>query len=109
AISFGGNFKLIDIALSNAIHSGCDQIFIITQFLSCSLHKHICQTYQGHRVFSRGFIDLLPAEQKHTTHQWYQGTADAVRQNLYYITEVAVDYFLILSGDQLYHMDFKEM
>lgn len=109
AISFGGNFRLIDVALSNSIHSGCDQIYIITQFLSCSLHKHIFQTYQGHRAFSHGFIDLLPAEQKPSNNQWYQGTADAVRQNLYYISEAPVDYFLILSGDQLYHMNFREM
>jgi glucose-1-phosphate adenylyltransferase len=109
AISFGGKYRLIDVALSNAINSSCDQIFIITQFLSSSLHKHICNTYQGSNVFSRGFIDLLPAEQKPSAHHWFQGTADAVRQNLYYLTEAAADYFLILSGDQLYDMDFRAM
>lgn len=110
AITFGGMYKLIDAALSNAIHSACDKIFIITQFLSSSLHKHICTTYQGNHVFSRGFIDILTAEQKPSNHHsWFQGTADAVRQNLYYLNEAPVDYFLILSGDQLYKMNFQKL
>ncbi len=109
AISFGGVYCLVDVALSNAIHSGCRQIFVITQFLSSSLHKHICSTYQSSSIFQNGFIDLLPAEQRPTPTQWFQGTADAVRQNLDYLKEAAADYFLILSGDQLYNFDFREM
>ncbi len=109
AISFGGHNRLIDISIINAIHSYCDKIYIITQFLSTSLHKHICRTYQGNSAFSNGFLDILSAEQRPSHDEWFQGTADAVRQNLYYLKEAPVDYFLILSGDQVYSMDFREM
>jgi glucose-1-phosphate adenylyltransferase len=108
AISFGGRYRLIDIPMSNSINSGCLKIYIVTQFLSASLHQHIFKTYRL-GTFSSGFIELLPAEQKHHNHVWYQGTADAVRQNLDYFQEAPVDYFLILSGDQLYNMDFQKM
>lgn len=108
AICFGGKFRLIDIPMSNALNSGCQKIFVVTQFLSSSLHQHICRTYrQG--SFSSGFIELLAAEQKPLVHAWFQGTADAVRQNIDYFIDTPVDYFLILSGDQLYNINFQEM
>lgn len=108
AISFGGNYRLIDIPMSNSINSGCLKIFIVTQFLSSSLHQHIFKTYRL-GTFSSGFIELLPAEEKPTASHWFQGPADAVRQNIEYFLETPVDYFLILSGDQLYNMNFQDM
>lgn len=108
AISFGGRYRLIDIPLSNSIHSGCLKIFVLTQFLSSSLNQHILKTYHPGN-YSAGFIQLLSAEQKPTQQNWFQGTADAVRQNLEYFKETSADYFLILSGDQLYNINFQEM
>ncbi len=108
AICFGGRYRLIDVPVSNSINSHIQKIFIVTQFLSSSLHRHILQTYRLD-TFSTGFIELLGAEQKPDKNSWYQGTADAVRQNLEYLIETPADYFLILSGDQLYHMDFQKM
>lgn len=108
AISFAGRYRLIDVPISNSINSGCNKIFIITQFLSTSLHQHIFRTYRND-IFNGGFIELLSAEQKPSKHAWFKGTADAVRQNLEYLVELPVDYFLILSGDQLYSMDYQEM
>lgn len=108
AINFGGRYRLIDVPISNCIHSFCRKIFVITQFLSSSLHQHVYQTYRFDS-FSSGFIELLPAEQKPNNSGWFQGTADAVRKNLNYFIETPVDYFLILSGDQLYNMDFQKM
>lgn len=109
AVCFGGHYRLIDVPISNALNAGCDKIYVLTQFLSSSLNRHICRTYR-HDPFSQGFIDLLPAEEKPKNHHgWFQGTADAVRQNLDYFLETDADYFLILSGDQLYNIDFKKM
>lgn len=108
ALSFGGRYRLIDIPISNAINSGCQKIFIITQFLSSILHQHIFSTYRF-GSFSSGFIELLPSEERTKDKVWFQGTADAVRQNLEYFAETPADYFLILSGDQLYRMDYREM
>lgn len=108
AISYGGKYRLIDIPVSNALNSGCHKIYIITQFLSSSLHKHILRTYHF-SSFSSGFVEVLAAEQKPSQKTWFQGTADAVRQNLTYLVEAPVDYFLILSGDQLYNFDFQKM
>lgn len=108
AICFGGRYRLIDVPVSNALNSDCNRIFIITQFLSSSLHRHILKTYQPSSC-SLGFIELLAAEQKPTKNAWFQGTADAVRQNLPYFLETPADYFLILSGDQLYNLDFRYM
>lgn len=108
ALSFAGRFRLIDIPISNAINSGCDKIFVITQFLSSVLHQHIFSTYRFDS-FSSGFIEILAAEEKPHDKVWFQGTADAVRQNLDYFAETPADYFLILSGDQLYRLDFREM
>lgn len=108
AINFGGKYRLIDVPISNSIHANCDKIFILTQFLSSSLHHHIFQTYmQGGKAAE--IIEILTAEQKPNHKSWFQGTADAVRQNLDYLLETPVDYFLILSGDQLYNIDFQEM
>jgi len=107
AIPFGGKFRIIDISISNCINSGIDQIFILTQFNTRSLHRHIYCTYRLGR-FSEGFVDILAAQQTTDNMNWYQGTADAVRQNLRYITEVAAQYTIILSGDHLYRMDYYD-
>ncbi len=108
AVPFG-QCRLIDIPLSNALHAGLRSIFVVTQFLSRSLHHHLLKTYRLD-PFSGGFVQLLTPEQKHTTDEsWYQGTADAVRQNCHHLAESTADYFLILSGDQLYHMDFVDL
>lgn len=108
AILFGGRFRLVDVPLSNSLNSYINKNYIVTQFLSASLHQHIFQTYRLDS-FSSGFIELLGAEQKHDTCSWYKGTADAIRQNLEYLEETPAEYFLILSGDQLYHMNFQHM
>lgn len=108
AISFGGRYRLIDVPVSNAINSHIQKIFIVTQFLSSSLHRHILQTYRLD-TFSAGFIEILGAEQKPEKNAWYEGTADAIRQNLEYLLETPAEYFLILSGDQLYNMPFEKM
>lgn len=108
AICFGGYYRIIDVALSNAINSGCQKISVITQFFSTSLHQHIYRTYQA-EAFTNGALQLLPVEERPSHRGWFAGTADAVRQNLKYILESPADYFLILSGDQLYHIDFKKM
>ena len=107
AVPFGQG-RLIDIPLSNAINAHLRSIFIITQFLSASLHRHLHQTWRLD-PFGRGFIQLLSPEQKLDAENWYHGTADAVRQNKSYLSETPADYFLILSGDQLYHFDFQEL
>lgn len=108
AVSFGGKGRLVDIPMSNAINSGCRKIFIVSQFLSSSLHQHIIRTYQQ-GSYSHGFIELLSAEQKPSPNGWFQGPADAVRENMEYFIETPVDYFLILSGDQLYNFDFRNL
>ena len=108
AINFGGKYRIIDVSISNSIHSDCHKIFVLTQFLSSSLHHHIFQTYmQGGKA--SGLIEILAAEQKPAHKNWYQGTADAVRQNIDYLLESPVEYFLILSGDQLYNINFRDM
>jgi glucose-1-phosphate adenylyltransferase len=108
AVNFGGKYRLIDVPISNSIHAECNKIFVLTQFLSSSLHHHIFQTYiQG--VHPSGLIEILTAEQKPTQKTWFQGTADAVRQNIDYLLESPVEYFLILSGDQLYNINFRDM
>lgn len=108
AICFGGRYKLIDVPISNSLNSGCNKIYVITQFLSSSLHTHIFQTYR-HDNFSSGFLEILSAEQRESQSKWFEGTADAVRQNMHHFINTPVDYFLILSGDQLYKMDFRLM
>jgi glucose-1-phosphate adenylyltransferase len=108
AVPIAGKYRLIDIPLSNCIHSGLNRIYVLTQFNSVSLHRHIRSTYVFD-AFDRGFVEILAAQQTLDNAGWYQGTADAVRQNLRYIEDPQIDLVLILSGDQLYRMDFREM
>lgn len=108
AILFGGRFRLVDVPLSNALNSSIHKNYIVTQFLSASLHQHIFQAFRPDS-FSSGFIEILGAEQKPEKNSWFKGTADAIRQNLEYLVETPAEYFLILSGDQLYHMNFQKM
>lgn len=109
AVPLAGKYRLIDIPLSNCINSGLNRIYVLTQFMSVSLHRHIRQTYRFDH-FSGGFVELLAAQQTaEDGSHWYQGTADAVRKNLRYIKQHGVEHVLILSGDQLYRMDFREM
>jgi glucose-1-phosphate adenylyltransferase len=104
AVPVGGKFRLIDIPISNSLHAGIDQVFVLTQFNSASLHRHIAQTYRFDS-FSSGYVNLLAAEQGLENRDWYQGTADAVRQNLPRLADSGPRDLLILSGDQLYLMD----
>jgi len=106
AVPLGGKYRLVDIPISNCLNSGLRSIYVLTQFNSMSLHRHIQASYKFDN-FSRSFVDILAAQQTPEGAQWYQGTADAVRQNLRYFLEQPYDYFLILSGDQLYRMDFR--
>ncbi len=108
AVPIGGKYRLIDIPISNCLNSGLRQIYVLTQFLSASLHRHIANTYKFD-PFSRGFVEILAAQQTNEAADWYQGTADAVRQNIRYIRENRPEVVLILSGDQLYRMDFAQM
>ena len=108
AVPIAGKYRLIDIPISNCIHSGLNRIFVLTQFNSVSLHRHIYNTYKFD-PFSGGFVEILAAQQTMQHESWYQGTADAVRRNIPYFTEKIYDYVLILSGDQLYRMNFQEM
>jgi glucose-1-phosphate adenylyltransferase len=109
AVPVAGKYRLIDIPISNCINSGLRKIYVLTQFLSVSLHRHIANTYKFD-MFSNGFVEILAAQQAYDEGiGWYQGTADAVRQNLDYIEREEVDEVLILSGDQLYRMDYAQM
>ena len=108
AVPLGGKYRLVDIPISNCLNSGLRSIYVLTQFNSMSLHRHIQASYKFDH-FSRSFIDILAAQQTPEGSQWYQGTADAVRQNMRYFLERPYDYFLILSGDQLYRMDFRAL
>ncbi len=108
AVPIAGKYRLIDIPISNCINSGIRRIFVLTQFNSASLNQHIKNTYQF-GVFTTGFVDILAAEQTPGNDRWFQGTADAVRQSLHHLHNHVHDYVLILSGDQLYQMDFNEM
>ncbi len=108
AVPVAGKYRLIDIPISNCINSGLNRIYVLTQFNSASLHQHIRSTYIFD-AFDRGFVEILAAQQTNENANWYQGTADAVRQNLRNIEEPGIDYVLILSGDQLYRMNFSEM
>ena len=108
AVPLGGKYRLVDIPISNCLNSGLRSIYVLTQFNSMSLHRHIQASYKFDN-FSRSFVDILAAQQTPEGAQWYQGTADAVRQNMRYFLEQPYDYFLILSGDQLYRMDFRTL
>ncbi|MBL4678379.1 MAG: glucose-1-phosphate adenylyltransferase [Mucilaginibacter sp.] len=108
AVPIAGKYRLVDIPISNCLHSGIDRIFVLTQFNSASLNKHIKNTYHF-STFSKAFVDILAAEQTPTSGHWFQGTADAVRQSMHHLNVHEFEYVLILSGDQLYQMDFDEM
>jgi len=108
AVPFAGKYRLVDIPISNCINSNFKQIYILTQFNSASLHNHIANTYIFD-TFSYGFVEILAAEQTNLTDTWYQGTADAVRKNLRHFRDQNADYYIILSGDQLYRMDLQDM
>lgn len=108
AVPIAGKYRLVDIPISNCINSSINRMFVLTQYNSASLNKHIKNTYQF-SAFSSGFVDILAAEQTPDSLGWFQGTADAVRQSLKHIGNNDFEYVLILSGDQLYQMDFREM
>lgn len=108
AVPFAGRYRLIDIPMSNCIHSGFERIAILTQFLSVSLHRHVTETYRFDR-FRSGWVQLLAAEQTHSGSDWYQGTADAVRKQLGEVESSRARYVVILSGDQLYRMDYARL
>lgn len=108
AVPLAGKFRLIDVPISNALHAGMDRIYVLTQFNSASLHRHISQTYRFD-VFSAGFVNILAAEQTIGNREWYQGTADAVRQNLPRLAHLGPKEIVVLSGDQLYLMDLGAM
>ncbi|MCO6489415.1 MAG: glucose-1-phosphate adenylyltransferase [Phaeodactylibacter sp.] len=108
AVPIGGKYRLIDIPISNCINSGVRRMFVITQFNSASLNQHIKNTY-NFDMFSHGFVDILAAELTPSSDQWFQGTADAVRQCMHHLERHPHDYILILSGDQLYQMDFNAL
>ncbi len=108
AVPFAGKYRLVDIPISNCINSNIRQIYVLTQFNSASLHNHISSTY-NFDAFSGGFVEILAAEQTYASETWYQGTADAVRKNLKHFRDQNAEYYIILSGDQLYRMDFNKM
>ena len=108
AVPIAGKYRLVDIPISNCLNSGYNKILVLTQFNSASLNSHIKNTYHFD-IFSKGFVDILAAEQNVENEKWYQGTADAVRQSMKHMDKYDYDYVLILSGDQLYQMDFREM
>ncbi|MEO0000790.1 MAG: hypothetical protein RL766_836 [Bacteroidota bacterium] len=108
AVPIAGKYRLVDIPISNCLNSNIGRMYVLTQFNSASLNKHIKNTYHF-SAFSSAFVDIIAAEQTPDNPAWFQGTADAVRQSLRHITQQDFDYVLILSGDQLYQMDFEEM
>ncbi len=108
AVPFAGKYRLVDIPISNCINSDIMQIYLLTQFNSASLHNHINNTYKFD-TFTQGFVEILAAEQTYQSETWYQGTADAVRKNLIHFKDTKAKYYIILSGDQLYSMDFHNM
>ena len=108
AVPIAGKYRLVDIPISNCINSEIKRMFVLTQFNSASLNKHIKNTYHF-SFFSQAFVDVLAAEQTMQSTSWYQGTADAVRQNMHHFLNYEFEYALILSGDQLYQMDFNKM
>lgn len=108
AVPIGGKYRLIDIPISNCLHAGLKKIFVLTQFNSASLNRHVAQTYRLD-LFSDGFVEVLAAEQTPDNSDWFQGTADAVRQAARHFTGHEAEYYLILAGDHLYRMDFCEL
>jgi glucose-1-phosphate adenylyltransferase len=108
AVPLAGKYRLVDIPISNSINSGMNRIFLLTQFLSASLHRHVYASFKFD-AFSKGFVEILAAQQTLTDQSWYEGTADAVRKNRGHFQTVDFDHALILSGDQLYRMDYRPM
>ena len=108
AVPIGGRYRLIDVPISNCLHAGLSRIFVLTQFNSASLNRHVAQTYRLD-VFSKGFVEVLAAEQTVDSSHWFQGTADAVRQAARHFANYDAEYYLILAGDHLYRMDFSEL
>ena len=108
AVPLAGKYRLVDIPISNCINSDLKRVYLLTQFNSASLHRHVAYSYKFDH-FSDGFVEILAAEQTFTDTSWYQGTADAVRKNLVHLLNHDFDYVLILSGDQLYRMDFRHI
>ncbi|MDR1931279.1 MAG: glucose-1-phosphate adenylyltransferase [Spirochaetales bacterium] len=107
AVPFGAKYRIVDIPLSNSINAGFKQIYILTQFNSASLHMHIANLY-AFDAFTKGFVEILAAEQTFESQSWYEGTADAVRKNFIHFREQNPTYYIILSGDQLYRMDLAD-
>src|SRR5918995_3735964 len=107
AVPLGGKYRLVDVAISNCINSDVLKIFVLTQYNSASLNRHIAQTYRF-SAFADGFVEILAAEQTPERPDWFQGTADAVRQVLPHIRDWRIDTLLILSGDHLYRMDYRK-
>ena len=108
AVPLAGKYRLVDIPISNCINSGYNRIYLLSQFNTASLHRHVQDAYRFDR-FGKGFVEILSAEQTEHGDDWYQGTADAVRRNLIHFGAGEEDLFVILSGDQLYRMDFSKM
>jgi glucose-1-phosphate adenylyltransferase len=108
AVPLAGKYRLVDIPISNCLNSGFRQVYVLTQFNSESLHRHITASYKFDN-FTKSFVEILAAQQTSEGAGWYQGTADAVRQNLHYFLERPYEHYLILSGDQLYRMDYGEL
>jgi len=108
AVPIGGRYRLIDVPVSNCLHADLRKIFVLTQFNSASLNRHIAQTYRLD-LFSQGFVDILAAEQTPDSMEWFQGTADAVRQASRHFRSYDADYYLILAGDHLYRMDLRDL
>ena len=108
AVPIGGTYRLIDIPISNCLHADIRRIFVLTQFNSASLNRHVGQAYRMD-VFSQGFVEILAAEQTPDNPNWYQGTADAVRQAARHFVQYDADYYLILAGDHLYRMNYSEL
>jgi glucose-1-phosphate adenylyltransferase len=108
AVPIGGKYRLIDIPLSNCLHAGLKRIYVLTQYNSASLNRHVAQTYRLD-LFSSGFIEVLAAEQTPEGEQWFQGTADAVRQAARHFRDLDAEYYLILAGDHVYRMDLAAL
>src|SRR3954452_475730 len=108
AVPLAGKYRLVDIPISNCINSDLKRVYLLTQFNSASLHRHISQSYKFDH-FSGGFVEILAAEQTFADTSWYQGTADAVRKNMVHFLNHDWEYLLVLSGDQLYRMDFRRI
>jgi len=108
AVPLGGKYRLVDIPISNCLNSGLRQVYVLTQFNSESLHRHIAASFKFDS-FTRSFVEILAAQQTPEGSRWYQGTADAVRQNLHYFLDGPFEHYVILSGDQLYRMDYGDL